>query len=115
MGLLYVLINCDICLLSMLLFSIEILVAMVMIIFTPEHSVFLFNMACFLGGSGVGGLSVMLPLFIIQDFGKKYFGFVWGLYLFGKELGVWIFTMVVFDHFYGNYNKDRWGRCTKTE
>jgi cyanate permease len=63
-----------------------------------------------LGGSGVGGISVMLPLFIIQDFGKKHFGLVWGIYLFAMELGVWIFTMVVFDHFYENFNKDRWGR-----
>lgn len=23
--------------------------------------------------------------------------------------------MFIFDHFYEKYNKDRWGRCTKTE
>lgn len=52
----------------------------------------------------------MVPLFIAQDFGKKHFGVIWGVFLFGMEFGIWLFSMIVFDGFYEKYNKDKWGR-----
>jgi hypothetical protein len=114
-GLLYTLLNMDNDFSYILTFSLEILIAIILIILTPDHSVIIFNAACFLAGSGVGGLSVMIPLVIVQDYGKKNFCFLWGIFTITMELGVWLFSMVVFDHFYDKYNKDRWGRCTKTE
>ena len=99
----------------MCFFAFEIICAMVMIIFTPVHSVILFNLACFIGGSGIGGLFIMVPLFIAQDFGKTHFGVIWGVFLFGMEFGIWLFSMIVFDGFYEKYNKDKWGRCTTTD
>lgn len=74
-----------------ILFSCEILTAMIMIIFTPAHSVLVFNSACFLAGSGIGGLAVMIPTVLAQDFGTKNFGFLWGCFLFGMQIGEWIF------------------------
>lgn len=96
-------------------FSFEILVATIMIIFTPKHSVLLFNAACFIAGAGIGGLYIMVPLILIQDYGTKHFGVLWGTFTFCMELGVWVFSMIIFDHFHDKYNKDKWGRCTIRE
>lgn len=96
---------------SYILFSSEVLIACAMIIFMPTHSVIVFNSACFIAGSGVGGLCVIIPLVIAQDFGTKHFGLLWGAFSFAMELGVWIFSFLIFDHFYEN----TWGRCTKTK
>lgn len=97
----------------MFIFALEIVAAVLIIVFTPTHSVIIFHMACFIGGSGVGGLWVMTPIIIAQDYGQKYFGVIWGTFTLGMEIGVWIFSMHVFDHYHDKYNKDRWGRCTK--
>lgn len=109
-GLLYTLLNLDNDFTYTLFFSIEVLIAVILIILTPVHSVIILDAACLLAGSGVGGLSVMVPLVIVQDYGKKHLGVIWGIFTIAIEFGIWIFSMIVFDHFYGKYNKDRWGR-----
>lgn len=115
LGLLYAIINVSNDFTYMVFFAAEIVLSAFVIIFIPNRSVLLFNSAWFIAGSGVGGLSISVPLVIAQDFGKKHFGVIWGTFTLGMEIGVWIFSMVIFDHFYDKYNKDRWGRCTKKE
>lgn len=46
----------------------------------------------------------------VVEVSKKYFGVIWGAFTFAIELGVWFFSMIVFDHLYSKYNKDKWGR-----
>lgn len=99
----------------LLIFGVEILISMILIVLTPSHSVIIFNLACFLGGSGVGGLWVMTPVIITQDYGKGNFGILWGTTTLAFEISTWVFSGLIFDKFYESYSKDRWGRCTQTQ
>ena len=96
--------------LLMLIFSLEILLSTILIYFVPSQSVVLFNLAWFIAGSGVGGLSIMIPVIIVQDYGRKNFGFIWGTFWLFMQAGVFLFSSIIFDYFYGNYHDNKWGK-----
>ena len=93
-----------------LLFAFEILLSTFLIFLAPDQSVILFNFSWFIGGSGVGGLWIMIPVMIVQDYNKRNFGFIWGTFMLFKQLGTWVFWSILFDYFYGSYNNNNWGK-----
>lgn len=114
-GTVFVLINSINDFAYMVFFGVEIFIAMLMIFLTPDESIIIFNIACFIGGCGVGGIWVMLPVTTTQEYGKNNFGVIWGTFTLLIQTGILVFNRLVFDHFYEKFNKDRWGRCTHPE
>ena len=57
----------------------------------------------------------MIPVILVQDYGKNYFGFIWGTFTTGIQAGILLFNVYVFDHYYDKFHTDRWGRCTSPQ